>query len=360
MDLARRRMQSQLLTGSRHTRPEDVVGWLGAVQAQDYGGAKWAVALRTRACTEQDVESALDRGAILRTHVLRPTWHLVLPADIRWMLALTAPRVKQAIAYYLRKLELDDTTLRRSGDVLQSALTGGKHLTRAELGAALERAGIRIADNLRLMHILLFAELDAVICSGARRGKQFTYALLAERAPSARRLEREEAMGELAKRYFRSHGPASVHDFAWWSGLTVREAALAVRVATPELTPATIGGKTFWFGGAAPSRARRTVVHLLPNFDEYLVAYQDRDAVIDSSVGGVRRDMIIANSLVVVDGKVIGTWRRTLAKSAVTIETAVGARLDPPARRSLQAAGARYGDFLGLPLLWQKRRGLVN
>jgi hypothetical protein len=219
-DIARRRLLNERLVGPALTTPADVVSWLGAVQSQDYAGAKWAVAQRARGCSDRDVELACDRGDIVRTHVMRPTWHFVAPADARWMLELTAPRVHAANAYYYRKLELSPRTFERSNAALALALEGGKHLTRVELARALAGAGIR-AEGVRLAYLLMRAELDALICNGSRRGKQFTYALFDERVPRAAPLARDEALAELTRRYFTSHGPATVQDFAWWSGLTV-------------------------------------------------------------------------------------------------------------------------------------------
>jgi Winged helix DNA-binding domain len=178
------------------------VEWLGAVQAQDFAAAKWALGLRLQGVTDDDIEQAFIDGAILHTHVMRPTWHFVSPADIRWLLALTAPRVHAASASYNRKLELDDAVFRCTHAVLANALQGGKQLTRDELASALQQAGIATEGEQRVTHIMMRAELDGIICSGARRGQQFTYALLAERAPHARMLARDEALAELTRRYW--------------------------------------------------------------------------------------------------------------------------------------------------------------
>jgi hypothetical protein len=229
-DIAQWRLHAQHLTGTPLKTAADVVGWLGAVQSQDYAGAKWAVAQRTNGLTDADLDQAFADGSILRTHVLRPTWHFVTPADIRWLLAVTKPRVHALNAYMYRQCELDETLLRRSSDVLANALVGGRQLTRTELGASLAQAGI-VAEGIRLGYIIHYAELEAVICSGARRGKQFTYALLEERAPQAKRLDPDAALAELAKRYFTSHGPATLKDLTWWSSLTLAEARMAVELA---------------------------------------------------------------------------------------------------------------------------------
>src|SRR5579863_405783 len=185
LDIAQQRLHNQLITQRTFETPSDVVQWLGAVQAQDYAAAKWAVGLRLQGAIDNDIERACTEGSILRTHIMRPTWHFVSPADIRWMLALTAPQVKAAIAYYDRMFALDDTIFRRSNEALAKTLQGGKQLTRPELVSVLRQVGIA-TENLGFMHIIMHAELDGIICSGARRGKQFTYALLDERAPQTK------------------------------------------------------------------------------------------------------------------------------------------------------------------------------
>jgi hypothetical protein len=358
MDVAIQRLRHQRLVGRPFARPEDAVRWLGAVQSQDYAGAKWAVAQRTRACTDDDVERAFADARILRTHVLRPTWHFVLPDDIRWMLALTAPRVRATMAYYERKLALDAAVFRRSQAVLEKALVGGNALTRDELGRALGAAGIA-ASGERLGLIMMRAELDALIASGPRRGKQFTYALLDERAPRGRTLARDEALAELAGRYFASHGPALPQDFAWWSGLTVSDARRGIDSASPRLASVTADGKTYWTapGAAGGARVAASAVHLLPNYDEVIVAYRDHAASLAPGVAAtftVRPEMV-ANHIIIVRGRVVGGWRRLPGKRAMVVETALATRLDGAAREALRAAAARFANFLGLPVTLRAR-----
>jgi len=353
VDIPGARLSSQRLVAPSSGGPEDVVRALGAVQAQDYAGAKWALALRLGGGhTDADVERAFDEGRILRTHVLRPTWHFVAPQDIRWMLALTAPRVRAAMAYYDRQLDLTEPLCRRSQAVLAKALGGGAHLTREELGQALARAGI-VAQGQRLGHLMLRAELDAVVCSGPRRGKQFTYALLDERAPATPSLDRDEALAELASRYFTSHGPALVQDFSWWSGLTVNDAQQAVTLAGARLRAVTIAGRIYWRG----ARARRAtasppLVHLLPSFDEYLVAYKGRDVVTDPAASK-HRDLggstLVANPFVLRGGRVVGTWRRSFEKKKVIVDVRPLVPLTARERRDLRSAVLLLGAFLQQP-----------
>jgi hypothetical protein len=358
IDLARERLRNQRLIGAPFPTAAAVVGWLGAVQAQDYAGAKWALGQRVKGGRDTDVEGLCQDGRILRTHVLRPTWHFVLPDDIRWMLALTGPRVRAVMAYYDRRLALDDGVYGRSQAVLARALAGGHARTRQELAGALAAAGIQ-ASGQRLGLIMMRAEVDAVITSGPRRGKQFTYALLDERAPAGRKLGRDEALAELAGRYFASHGPALPQDFAWWSGLTVGDARRGIASASPRLASATLDGKTYWF---APGAARRPprggpVVHLLPNYDELVVAYSDHEPVLAPGMPQrfEARPEVVANHLIAVDGRLVGGWRRREAKGAVTVETMLAARLGASARAGLAAAAARFQAFLGVPVQVRSR-----
>ena len=350
LTIAHQRLHNQRLTGTPFEKPEDVVQWLTAVQAQDYAGAKWAIAQRTKATSDAELDQLFNDGTILRTHVLRPTWHFVMPADIRWMLKLTAPRVNAVSAYYYRKLELDDAVFRRSRTVLAKALRGGKQLTRTELAQAFKGAGIT-ASGLRLAYLIIRAELDAVICSGALRGKQFTYALLDDRVPETKTLEHDEALAELAKRYFTSHGPALVRDYTWWSGLTVADAKAGIEMAGSHLTHETADGKTYWFAAHATTAKKTTpIVHLLPNYDEYLIAYKDHSRSFDASLvkeTRPEREEVLMAHIVVLNGQVIGGWRRTIGKDEVAIKTNLLVKLSGVEQAALRTAAGRYGLFLG-------------
>jgi len=336
------RLRHQCLTTPRHRTAQQVVAWMGAVQAQDYTGAAWALALRAADLTLADVDRALAAGRILRTHVLRPTWHFVAPADIRWMLALTGPRVQTALRSYDRKLELDATLYVRARTLITAALVGGYALTRAELAEVLHAGGIA-ATGQRLAHLVMHAELEADICSGPRRGAQFTYALLAERAPRARVLSRDEALAALAERYFRSHGPATVRDFAWWSGLTLADA----RAAAADL-PVDRGEVL----ADAPGPERALGAHyLLPNYDEYLIAYKDRGAVLEPARAGNLGVFTSAEfpHQVVADGRVAGSWRREVGRTSAQVSLRWHQPPAPRQRAALAAEAARFGQFLGLP-----------
>ena len=361
VDIAHRRLAHQHLLTSALRQPVDVVRRLGAVQAQDYAGAKWAVGMRTRGRVgDAAVERALREGAILRTHVLRPTWHFVTAADIRWMLALTARRVKAAMAYYDRQLELDDAVFRRSHAALTRALRGGHELTRSELGQVLRRARVGETRSQRLGHLLMRAELDAVVCSGARRGKQATYALLEERVPPApaHPPDRDEALLELTRRYFVTRGPATLKDFAWWSGLTVADASRGVQIAGQSLEREVIGDETYWSDARARSQRKSSVMaHLLPNYDEYFIGFKNRGAIgrrLNSTDSVMSRDALTPH-VIVVDGQLVGGWKRTLRKTAVVVELRVRADLRSSEQQAVVVAAHAFGDFLELPV--ELRRG---
>lgn len=347
MDLARSRLVQQGLAGAPWERPEDVVEGLLAVQAQDFAGAKWALAQRSRG-SDAAVQQAFDAGRILRTHVLRPTWHFVTPADIRWLLALTAPRVHAASAYSFRRLGVDAALAKRSKRRIERALGRGEHLTREELGQVLVEGGEPLSGE-RLAYVIIWAELDGLICSGAMRGKRHTYALLDERAPALAALGRDEALATLAYRYVSGHGPAQARDLAWWSGLTLTDARRALEACADRLERHVIGESTYWTGPPRPSRRRRgPLVHLLPNFDELLIAFADRSATLDPRVGPKASELPV--HFVVSDGRIAGGWRRTLARGEVLVEARLLRALSAAERRGLDAAARRYAASLALDL----------
>ena len=350
------RLRNQRLSGGRFTNPAEVVSWLGAVQAQEYADTKWALGLRMQRATDAQIERAVNEGRILRTHVLRPTWHFVAPADIRWMLALTGPRVSARMAPYNRRLELDAAIFRRSERAIVRALRGGVPLTRQELKTVLERAGLQVDGTQRLAHIVMQAELDAVICSGPRRGTQATYMLLDERVPASRTRSRDDTLAELARRYFKSHGPAALQDFVWWSGLTTADARAGIAMVERELVGDVVDGKTYWFV-ASSSRApgTRGTAYLLPLYDEYLIAYKDRSAAVDPSFWrpGWSRDPFSAP--IVVNGRVVGGWRRLLKGDTVVVNVTPVASLNKRDRSAVADAAFAYSMFLGfdLELSWK-------
>ena len=350
--IAQRRLAAQRLVGAPLPDAPAVVRHLLAVQSQDYAGAKWGLAQRTRSTTDAAVDAQFDAGAFLRLHVMRPTWHLVAPEDLRWLLALTGERVHKASSFQYRLQEIDAALARRAADVFERELAGGGAATREELGRALDAAGIP-ATGLRLIYLIGHAEVEAILCSGPRRSGKQTYALVAERVPPTPSMERDEALAELARRYVTGHGPAQDVDLAWWSGLTLGDARRALAAAGPALRRESVGERTFWSADEVPPRPgllAETSVQLLPNYDELLVAFRDRSDALDPELPPPARlaEEILAHAIV-RDGRVIGRWQRSLGPGAkVTIEPRIG--LDADARGLLGAAVDRYAAFLERPL----------
>ncbi len=348
--IAAERLRRQLLTRAGRRRPADVVAWFGAMQAQEYEHAKWALGLRLQdGLVDADIESAFQDGSILRTHVMRPTWHFVTPADIRWLLELTAPRVQRRMAVYNGHLGLDARTFARALRVFERALRDGRFLTRAELGERLQRAGLPIT-SMQLAHVAMHAELEGVICSGPRRGKQFTYALLAERAPNASRLPRDEALAALGRRFFRSHGPATIRDFVWWSGLSTADARRSLDIIDGRHED--VDGRTYWTCDREPRGATRDqLAHLLPIYDEYVVAYRDRLAVLPGprTTASTRPWTTFQHALVIA-GQVAGTWRLGRGPQGVVLDAISLRRVTRPERAALAQAVRRYEAFLSTPV----------
>jgi hypothetical protein len=349
-DIARQRLYSQRIGQRKLDQPGQVVAWFGGMQAQDYAGARWAVGLRCAGATDATVERAIADGAIVRTWLMRGTLHFVARCDVRWMLSLLRPRVIGQSASRHRQLELDEITFARSHEALATALEGGRRATRAELLRALEQAGVSTSGQ-RGYHILRQAALAGLTCFGPMPEGEQTFVLLDEWVPQRKDMERDKALGELARRYFQSHGPATLQDFIWWSGLRVTDARAGLETAKAQLHHETVEGQTYWLvpDDAVPTDPSPTA-YLLPAYDEYLLGYKARDAVLDArylepaaSSGGVFRP------IVVIDGQVAGIWRRALEEDSVTIRPSVLTALTEAESQALLAAADQYGAFVGLP-----------
>lgn len=311
--------------------------------------AKWALALRGAGLIEADIATAFDAGAILRTHVLRPTWHFVAPADLRWMLQLTAPRVRALLARNDRLYGVDAALLRRSGQAIERALRGGPSLTREELQTALARRDVKVAGT-GLAHVVMHAELDALICSGPRRGKQFTYALVDERVPAAPPLDRDAARAELARRYFQSHGPATAQDFSWWSGLTLTDARAGIESLGDRFARLAFAGSEYHFPADTEPPAARGA-WLLPNYDEFTVAYADRSLLVGPgfpATSDPRADPIFKN-VIVVDGLIAGLWQRAAGAKAKRDMLSPFKPFNAATECRVERAAQRYHAFAGAP-----------
>lgn len=350
-DLTHLRRYAQRLTASTHTTPAALAAHMGAMQAQDEAMCKLAVGLRVQGADLAAVEAAMDSGAVIRTHVLRPTWHLVAAEDLRWMLALSAPQVKTLHSALAKRAGVTEALVQASQAAFYALLSGGRTMTRPELTAAIMAMGIPAASD-AMTHYLMFAEQDAVICSGPSSGGRSTYALVDERVPAQAACTREEAVARLAMTYFRSHGPATERDFAWWSGLNLTECRRGLAEAKRALTSITVGGETYWLDpailDAAPEAAR---LHLLPAFDEYLISYRDRTAAIPVAL---QPQAFTSNGIfkpvIVQDGQVVGTWARRVARQAVHVEATWFAAAQASDRAALEAACHTLASFWGMPV----------
>ena len=359
LGIARRRMRSTRLTGTGFTSPEEAVGWHLAMQAQDYGPAKWSIGQRSKGLMDADLDEALATGSIIRTHVLRPTWHFVARDDLRWLLALSGPRVQQGNAGRYRELGLDARTRARAEKVIVSALEGGNRLTRREIAAVLDDSGIDRSGQ-RMPYFLSHCELEAVIGSGGLAGKQQTYALLDERVPAGGRFDRDDALVELVRRYLTSHGPATVKDMSWWSGLTMADLRRGLELLGEEVRSEEADGMVLWSiasDDSPPSAARG--VQLLQTYDELVVGYTESRFMGDSGAEKARAawsDRTYPSGVLLLNGRIGGHWRRTIERTEVPIEVHLYQRPKPADTKALEAAAARLGRFLGMSVTLDVRR----
>lgn len=332
--------------------------WLGAVQSQDYPGGKWAVAQRTKGVVDADLDRAFNDGRILRTHVMRPTWHFVMPEDIRWLLALTGPRVNRMTGSYYRTHGIDAAMVAKARKAVEKRLRDHNHLMRAELEAVFADVGI-VLDRLGRSFLTAHLELDGVICSGAMRGKQHTYALIEERVPPQPTLTRDEMLAEIVVRYFTSHGPAGIADFCWWSGLTVADAKRGLAIAGERLAEEDLDGRLLWAtpSTSKPRPPKPSTVHLLPNYDEYLIAYKHRSDYSDGDhfIVTPPADAFFRH-MVFIDGYLCGRWDRKITRKGVGVEVTLYVDSSAAIEQAIEAAIARHGAYLGLPakLEWIK------
>lgn len=344
-DVALHRLHNQQLSHQSFRRPEDVVEWMGAVQGQEYEPGKWAIGLRTRDTTAAEIERAVAEARIVRTWPMRGTIHFVAAKDIRWMLDLLAPRVIKKFTSYYRREKLDPTTFAKSKRIIVDHLRGGKVLTRPALYAVLEKAGIR-TQNVRGLFIVGRLAMEGVLCFGPKEGNQPTFTLLDEWASDAPSMGPQEALRELGRRYFTSHGPATIYDLAWWAGLKVAEARRAVDLAKDELVDARIGDRVYWMAKGLPDTSTvHAGTYLLPTYDEFLIGYQDRGAAVEP--GAPRPDNLFT-ATIVSEGRVIGFWRRTTNKGTVDITTRLFGAPTRARWKAIREAAKRFGDFSGL------------
>jgi hypothetical protein len=346
-DILRLRLINQQIAATRIADAAGMVEWMIAMQAQEFAMAKWAIGLRLPGSTDAIVEKAFNEGAILRTHVMRPTWHFVSPKDIRWLQMLTSPRVHAGNAYVGRQENFNNKLLNQSTDILVKALEGGKHLTRTELQEALKQKKI-IADGLKLAYIVMHAELNAVICSGPRKGKQFTYALLDERVPITNKLTRDEALAELARRYFTTRGPATIHDLAYWSGLTIADAKKAAASLPLEFERSKIDDKEYIFLPSSATVKANTATFLMPDYDEWGMSYKDRNALTTDKpiIPRFKQETSEYSHWLVIDGQIAGSWKLSVNKGSVMVDAKPFVKIAAAKEALVRQAVKKYLKFI--------------
>ncbi|HVE60004.1 MAG TPA: winged helix DNA-binding domain-containing protein [Pyrinomonadaceae bacterium] len=347
-DIAKIRLFNQQITATKFTKPEEIVAWFGAMQAQDYPSAKWAIGLRIPDAAEEKIEKAIEDGKILRTHLMRPTWHFAAGQDIRWLIALSAPQLRSTSAAPFRQFGLDAEICKRSNDLIIKALEGGNHLTRSEIMTELKDAGID-SDNYRASYLMFNAEIDGLVCNGVKRGKLQTYALLDERVPKTAAISRDEAIAELTRRYFTSHAPATLKDFIWWSGLPTGDARKGLEMNKSNLVSEEIEGQTYYLPDSfSIPTDEPDSLHLLPAFDEFMVAYKDRSASLEPTRAkeGITGNGIF-KPIIVVDGKIRGVWKRSYKKDSLVIEKILFGELNDSETQIFRSKAQKYGDYEG-------------
>jgi hypothetical protein len=349
--ISKARLHSQQIAKPVFNKITDLVSYMGAIQAQDHSMSKWAVGVRIPGIDEKAVEAAISKGDIIRTHVLRPTWHLAAAADIRWMLKLSAGRIKASARSRLKELELSDAVLKKCNKILEKKLAEAHH-TREELTKLFAKEKIDTSAN-RLSHIMMNAELEGLVCSGEIKGNKQTYALLDERVPAGKEFTKEEAYAELAKRYFTSHGPATVHDFSWWSGLSLTEARQGLEMVRHELVSIEEDAVVWWMKEPLiKKKSSQDHAWLLPAYDEFIISYKNKTAslAIDHHAKAITENGLF-RPVIVVNGVVTGIWKREIKKDKVLIEMTFFTKPSKEEKKEILKAAKYFADFAGKELV---------
>lgn len=351
-DITHQRLHRQYISHPLWERPEEVVEWMGAIQAQDYLGSLWSVGLRMKSATEALIENAIEQKKIIRTWPMRGTLHMVPPGDVRNMLHYLAPRQIKRMEPILKQSGLDNATLNKARKIVLKGLATYKQLTRPALYELLKRANIDTGDS-RGLHVIVHLAMSGDICLGPRDGKQTTYVLLDDWLPETNVLPKEEALSSLAIQYFSGHGPATIADFGWWTGLTLREATAVVALVKDKFREDTINEIAYYSADSEVkgSKTNKTSnCYLLPGFDEYVLSYADRSPVVDveqfKQIARTKNGQL--SSTIIIKGQVAGTWKRVLKNDSVLIETKPFVKFSSADNKAIQIAAQRYVDFLGL------------
>jgi hypothetical protein len=337
----------QLNAGSKKSIGE-LVTYMGAMQAQDFPMSKWGIGCRLKDITQHDVNTELARASIIRTHVLRPTWHIVASSDLMWMLELTAPNILRITRGYHKSVEITPKILKASISLIEKTLRDGIDLSRTEIAAVLKKQKINTDEN-RLAHLLMDAELNGLICSGPVENNSQRYRLIPEQIKKAAKLDRDEAIQQLAARYFKSHGPATIRDFHWWSGLSIADCRIGIKLNSENLSSYDDEGIIYYFDETACSFSEtKKQHHLVPAFDEFFVGYKDRSTLIAEK----HNIKLFTNNgmffpALLTNGRATGTWKRKINNEKVNIDIQIFSSPSTLSMRSLKSQVAQFGKFLG-------------
>ena len=346
-DIAKLRLLSQQIEVTKFKTPKAIVSWMGAMQAQDYSMAKWAIGIRLPNSSKEIINSAINKGEILRTHLMRPTWHFVSADDIYWMLELTAPKIRSSMKSRHHALELTNEIKSRSNKIIGKSLAKRKYLTREEVAAELKKNKISL-DNNRLSHLLAWAELNGIICSGPEKGNKITYALLDDRVPNKIKFSRDKALANLAEKYFTSHAPATIKDFSWWSGLTLNESRKALDFVKSKFITKTLNSTTYILPDnyIIPEKNNKSV-HLLPSYDEFIISYADRSAALSSKKFKITVSSNgVFHPIILLEGKATGLWKRSFKKDKINIEANLYISHSNSEKELIKKAAKKFGDFM--------------
>jgi hypothetical protein len=337
------RLRNQLLVDKPFKSVYEVVKWMGALQAQDYYGSLWAIGLRMKGVNENMIEKEIDDKQIVRSWPMRGTLHFTAPEDLRWMLNLLAPRViKKATSVYTQA-DLNSKVFSKASNILVKEFEKSPTMTRDEIYRVLEKYRISTSQS-RGLHILGWMAQNGIICQASRKGKQPTFALLDYWIPGVKPIDVEESLAKLALQYFKSHGPATIHDFCWWTGLTQTEARKAIGLVEPNLLRLKVDA-TFIYSADAQGGSKSSSIILIPSYDEFSVGYKDRSALLDDA-NIARTGHGIFSSCILLNGKIAGTWKRTKEKNGVKIQTDLFYKLSEKETQNLEKAVDRYKNFL--------------
>jgi hypothetical protein len=348
-EIVRERLHNQLLTHNKFKKPVEIISWLGAIQGQDYNGVKWAVGLRLPGITDEELEQAITKKTIFRTWLMRGTLHLVAAEDIRWMLELLAPRIIKSNTRRYRELKLDEKTLNHSNQVLTNALENGKELNRRELLAILQKNRIS-TEGQRAAYILQKASLDGFICQCAVDHNNPIYMSM-DSIPKKKPMDREESLAKLARRYFKSRGPATIGDFIWWSGLLAADARAGLEAVKSDFVQEQVDNQIYWRCDTKMMQFISQIIHLLPTYDEYLFGYKDRSV----SLNVLKTNKIKLGNhyrpTIAINGQIVGTWKRTLKKDALIMEYNLFKTLNRAENQILTEAELLYRKFLNIAVI---------